>query len=521
MVERMSEIEEVKGNVLSSYGRVRVFEGFPYYYYEISPRTLDSKGAKIKKTLEEVLLRRAPLSDVSKALEKSLSETAFNSIRAITGKIENQALVDTLPGPEKIEELKKMLSEFLQKYSELENPEDFAQGVLESCIGFGVLSELTEDQNLEEIMVNSKDSIFVFHRSFGMCKTNLKLQKEEDLLAIVSKIAKRVGKSFDSNNPLLDARLPDGNRANATYAPATPFGITLTIRKFKKEPLTVIDLIANNTLSSEVAAFLWAMVEGLDVEPMNMIVTGGASTGKTTTLNCLAQFMNYRNRVVTIEDTLELQLGNRENWIQMEARMKTVESREVTMDDLLKNALRMRPDRILVGEVRGGEAQTMFVAMDTGHRGMMGTVHANNAKETLIRLKSEPMSVPESMLPLLDLIVVQYRQYVKDKGMIRRISQVAEISRMDEKVLLSNIFEWDRSNDLVKKTDVPARVLETLAERAGITKKELMREIAVRQKILEWMLENNIREQAEVEKIIQGYYFNPKYILEKITKGIF
>ena len=201
--------------------------------------------------------------------------------------------------------------------------------------------------------------------------------------------------------------------------------------------------------------------------------------------------------------------------------MKTVESREVTMDDLLKNALRMRPDRILVGEVRGGEAQTMFVAMDTGHRGMMGTVHANNAKETLIRLKSEPMSVPESMLPLLDLIVVQYRQYVKDKGMIRRISQVAEISRMDEKVLLSNIFEWDRSNDLVKKTDVPARVLETLAERAGITKKELMREIAVRQKILEWMLENNIREQAEVEKIIQGYYFNPKYILEKITKGIF
>ena len=190
------------------------------------------------------------------------------------------------------------------------------------------------------------------------------------------------------------------------------------------------------------------------------------------------------------------------------------------MDDLLKNALRMRPDRILVGEVRGKEAETMFVAMDTGHRGMMGTVHANNAKETLIRLKSEPMAVPEGMLPLLDLILVQYRQYVKNKGLIRRVSQVAELSRMNEQVLLSDVFEWDRTKDEVRKTDVPSRVLEVLAERAGITKKELMGEITTRQKILEWMLQNNIRQQADVEKIIQGYYYNPKYILERIVKEI-
>jgi len=514
------KISEVKGSVLASYGNVKVFEGFPYYCYELSEPQIDAREAKLKKTLEDVLLRKSPISDLGKALEKSVPESSLNSIRAIISKIETQDLIDVLPTIEQMQELQKLLEEFLQKNSSISNPADLASQVLDNCVGFSELSQLIKDAELEEIMVNSSDSIFVFHRSFGMCRTNVQMKKPENLLGIISKIAKRIGKTFDSNNPLLDARLPDGNRANATFNYITPFGTTLTIRKFKKEPLTVIDLIANSTLSSEVAAFLWAMVEGLEIEPMNLIVTGGASTGKTTTLNCLAQFLPYRSRVVTIEDTLELQLGSRENWIQMESRLKTNEAREISMDDLLKNALRMRPDRILVGEVRGKEAQTMFVAMDTGHRGMMGTLHANNAKETIIRLKSEPMAVPEGMLPLLDLIVVQYRQYVKDKGLIRRVSQVAEVSRMNEQVLLSNIYEWDRLKDDVRKTDVPARVLETLSERAGITKKELMREIMTRQKILEWMLENNVRQQADVEKIIQGYYYNPRYVLEKIAEGI-
>lgn len=513
------KISEIKGALLGSYysNTVKVFEGFPYYYYESSPKQSLEREEKLKKTLIEVLSRKAPLNDLQKASDRTVNEQALNMVRAIISSIESEDLLDMLPTQEQIGSLEKNLADFISRISSTQNSKELAERVLDESIGFGELSALVRDPELEEIMVNSPESVFVFHRSFGMCKTNLKVKRQEGLLNLIQRIAKRVGKSFDSNNPLLDARLPDGNRANATFTYATPFGLTLTIRKFKKEPLTVIDLIANRTLSPEAAAFLWVMVEGLDIEPMNLIVTGGTTSGKTTTLNCLAQFLRYRNRIITIEDTLELQLGERENWIKMEARLKSSETREITMDDLLKNALRMRPDRILVGEVRGKEAETMFVAMDTGHRGMMGTLHANNSKETLIRLKSDPMSVPEAMLPLLDLIVVQYRQYVKDKGLIRRVSQITEVSRMNDQVLLSNIFEWDRSKDDVRKTDVPARVLETLSEKAGVQKKEVMREISVRQKILEWMLENNIRTQVEVEKIIQGYYYNPKYVLEKIA----
>ena len=281
-----------------------------------------------------------------------------------------------------------------------------------------------------------------------------------------------------------------------------------------------MDLIKNKTLSTEVAAFLWLMVEGMGIEPMNIIVAGGTSSGKTTTLNALGSFIPISERMISIEDTLELDFGERENWIQMEARLKTRDMADVSMDDLLRNSLRMRPDRIIVGEVRGSEAKTMFVAMDTGHRGLIGTLHANNAKETIIRLKNEPMAVPEAMLPLLDLIVVQYRRYQKSTGIIRRVSQITELSRMNDQVLLSDVFEWDPEKDVLKRTDVPSRELEVLAEGSGNTKKELMREMAVRQRILDWMMQKKITNKSDVDKIIQAYYYNPKTVLEKVSEGL-
>jgi flagellar protein FlaI len=178
----------------------------------------------------------------------------------------------------------------------------------------------------------------------------------------------------------------------------------------------------------------------------------------------------------------------------------------------------MRPDRIVVGEVRGEEAQTLFVAMDTGHQGILGTLHSNNAREMLLRLESAPMNVPEQMLPLLDIVVVMQRSYDKEKGMMRRIKQVAEISRMDDKVLLSNIFEYNARADSLEKTDVPSHVLETLSERCGLSKNELKKEILIRQKILEWMKDEKITKNSEVEEIIQHYYYNPEEILKMVSK---
>ena len=333
---------------------------------------------------------------------------------------------------------------------------------------------------------------------------------------MLQKIAHTIGKKLDSENPLLDARLPDGNRANATFSYVTPFGPSLTIRKFSVVPMSVIDLIANNTISSQLAAFLWVMVEGMGVEPMNLIVTGGSGSGKTTTLNALSTFIKYPERIISIEDTLELKLGLRENWVQMESKPKMKGQEEVTMDDLLKNAMRMRPDRLIVGEVRGKEAETLFIAMDTGHRGCMGTLHSNSAKEMILRLKSEPMAVPEALISLLNLVIVQYRIYVKGKGVERRILSVTEVSSMEKKALLSNIYEWDRSTDNIKRTDVPMRLIEIIGEKTLKSKREVEREISVRKKILEWMLKNDIRAQPEVEVLIQHYYYNPEALLEKV-----
>jgi archaeal flagellar protein FlaI len=180
----------------------------------------------------------------------------------------------------------------------------------------------------------------------------------------------------------------------------------------------------------------------------------------------------------------------------------------------------MRPDRLIVGEVRGPEAQTLFVAMDTGHQGCLGTVHSNNAKEMIVRLKSEPMNVPEAMIPMLDLIILQYRMYVRGKGVLRRIAQVSEVSSLEGRPLLSNIFEWDRETDEVKRTKVPSHVIEKLAEKTLRTKKEVEREINVRKKILEWMHANKICSSTEVETIIQRYYYDPESLLEKVARDL-
>ena len=202
----------------------------------------------------------------------------------------------------------------------------------------------------------------------------------------------------------------------------------------------------------------------------------------------------------------------------METKPKIKDVLAVSMDDLLKNTLRMRPDRILVGEVRGEEAQTLFVAMDTGHRGILGTLHSNSAREMILRLKNEPMIVPEQMLPLLDMVVVMQRRYRKDKGIARNIKQVAEIGRMDETVLLNNVFELDEKIGKTGRVKMPSSLIEKLAIVAGMTKNSLKREIKIRQKILQFMVETGLRERSDVESLIQHYYFEPESILKLVAE---
>jgi flagellar protein FlaI len=256
---------------------------------------------------------------------------------------------------------------------------------MREMIGYGILDTLLKDDKLEEIMVIGPDRpVFIFHRDYEMMTTNIVFGNDAEIYAIIDRIAREVGRRVDIQNPLLDARLPDGSRVNATIRPVSLEGSTLTIRKFREEPFTVVDLISKSTVSVELAAYLWMAVDGLGAKPANILVSGGTGSGKTTTLNVLASFVPASERIITIEDTAELKLPV-EHWIRFETRPPSIEGTgEITMDTLVKNSLRMRPDRIIVGEVRHAEAFTLLTAINTGHDGCMGTVHANSASETQI-----------------------------------------------------------------------------------------------------------------------------------------
>lgn len=250
--------------------------------------------------------------------------------------------------------------------------EQMSKIVVRDMIGFGLLDILLEDDKLEEIMVTATGKpVYVYDRDQGMCITNISFEDEEELIHQIEKMGRNVGRRIDKQNPLLDATLPDGSRVNATIPPISLDGPTLTIRKFREDPLTIIDIIEFGTLSVDVAAFLWLAVDGMEAKPSNILVAGGTASGKSTTLNTLTSFVRNKERVISIEDTAELNLPH-EHWIRLETRAPNVEGKgEVTMEELVKNSLRMRPDRIIVGEVRGPEAMTMFTGMNTGHNGAL------------------------------------------------------------------------------------------------------------------------------------------------------
>jgi flagellar protein FlaI len=392
-----------------------------------------------------------------------------------------------------------------------------ATQISQEMLGYGQLDPMIKDDDLEEIMViGFNRNVFVYHRKIGMMITNVIFEEDSEIKAIIDVIARQVNRRIDQQTPILDARLPDGSRVNATIPPVSADGSTLTIRKFRKDPLTIIDLINFKTLSSHLAGFLWVCTDGLGVKPCNAIIAGGTGSGKTTTLNAVTAFTPPRERIITIEDTLELQLPHT-HVLRMETRPPNIEGKgELTMDVLVKNSLRQRPDRVIVGEVRGGEAVTLFTALNTGHSGM-GTVHSNTARETVTRLVNPPMNVPTIMIPALDFIIMQNRMYRPEGGSIRRVTEVAEIVGMEEgNVQLNRVFEWNNVSDKVEYVGIASQTLRDIAELRGIGITEIEEEIEKRRLLLEYLADNNIRSIEEVGNYINNYYRDPDEILEKI-----
>lgn len=395
--------------------------------------------------------------------------------------------------------------------------DNLARKLFQDLVGYGEIDPLIRDDNLEEIMVIGIDKpVFVYHREYGMMKTNILFKDAGEVMNLIDSIARQINRRIDQESPILDGRLPDGSRVNATIPPISADGPSMTIRKFKRDPLTIIDLINSKTISVELAAFFWLCFDGLGVKSANAIISGGTSSGKTTTLNALSSFINPKERIITIEDTLELQIPH-EHVIRMETRPPNVENRgELTMNDLVKNSLRQRPDRIIVGEVRGSEAITLFTALNTGHSGF-GTLHSNDARETITRLTNAPMSVPNIMISAIDFIIMQNRIYRSDGVSFRRISEVAEVSGIEEGVIqLNKIFEWDPQSDTIKNVGITSKTLTEIANVSGNSLNSLYDEIKNREIVLQHMVDQNIGSIRDVSTVLEMYYLDSQKVLNRI-----
>lgn len=395
--------------------------------------------------------------------------------------------------------------------------DNLARKLFQDLVGYGEIDPLIRDDNLEEIMVIGIDKpVFVYHREYGMMKTNILFKDAGEVMNLIDSIARQINRRIDQESPILDGRLPDGSRVNATIPPISADGPSMTIRKFKRDPLTIIDLINSKTISVELAAFFWLCFDGLGVKSANAIISGGTSSGKTTTLNALSSFINPKERIITIEDTLELQIPH-EHVIRMETRPPNVENRgELTMNDLVKNSLRQRPDRIIVGEVRGSEAITLFTALNTGYSGF-GTLHSNDARETITRLTNAPMSVPNIMISAIDFIIMQNRIYRSDGVSFRRISEVAEVSGIEEGVIqLNKIFEWDPQSDTIKNVGITSKTLTEIANVSGNSLNSLYDEIKNREIVLQHMVDQNIRSIRDVSTVLEMYYLDSQKVLNRI-----
>jgi pilus assembly protein CpaF len=333
-----------------------------------------------------------------------------------------------------------------------------ATRVVDEVVGLGPIEPLIHDSSISEVMVNSPDEVY-FERDGIMYQSDVRFRDADHVMQIVERIIAPLGRRVDESSPMVDARLADGSRVNVIIPPLAPKSPTMTIRKFLRSKLTMDDLVTVGTLSSEVGQFLGACVE----LRTNTLVSGGTGTGKTTLLNAVSAFIPDSERIVTIEDPLELQL-QQPHIISLEARPPNVDGRgEVTQRELLRNTLRMRPDRILIGEVRGGEAFDMLNAMNTGHEGSLSTIHANSPRDALARLENMVLmanldlpvrAIREQISSALHL-VLQIARF-RDGG--RRITHVTEVSGMEGQIVtLQDIFRFEQ-----KGIDENGRILGRL-----------------------------------------------------------
>ncbi len=405
-------------------------------------------------------------------------------------------------GIEKIKkEFKKEISGLLSKYfpnADKKTKDMLINYVIEQNLGLGNIEILLRDKNIEEVAINnSKEPVWIYHRKHGWVKTNIIIPKESRIRHFATMIGRDVNKEITTLNPLMDAHLLTGDRVNATLEPISTKGNTITIRKFAAKPWTVTDLIENGSISIHTAAIIWLCMQ----HELSMLITGGTGSGKTSLLNAISAFMPPNQRIISIEDTRELQLPPTLHWVPLETRLPNPEGKGgISMLDLIINSLRMRPDRIIMGEIRRKrEAEVLFEAMHTGHS-VYATFHANNVDEAITRFTNPPIDVPKSVMSALSAVVAVHRNR---RNNTRKVIQFAEVTDNGEAHIIMQYNPLKDSADII---DSFKHITKTLKIYTGMDNAAIARDLKQKEKILKWMLKEKITDLNKIGVIMARYY---------------
>ncbi len=447
------------------------------------------------------------ISDTTKIiLEKIRDEFVAEEMKVVS---EESSLLDVQ------EQFKDRILKLLVKYfptADLKTMDMLINYILQQNIGLGNIDILLKDANLEEIVVNnSKEPVWVYHRKYGWLRTNVLMPSESRIRHYSTIIGRDVGKEITLLNPLMDAHLKTGDRVNATLSPISSKGNTITIRKFAVRPWTITDFLKERTISYEGAAFLWTAVQN----ELSIIAAGGTASGKTSMLNAISNFFPPNQRIISIEDTRELTLPKMLHWVPLETRLPNPEGKGgIEMLDLIVNSLRMRPDRILVGEIRRRrEAEVLFEAMHTGHS-VYGTLHANNARETINRLTTPPIGLPKQIISGLSIIIVQN---INRRTGRRRTLQIAEVSQDGDAQVL---MQLNPIKDQLEFVNEPQTIIETLNLYTGFSKSDIYADIQSKVMILKWMVGKNLNDLNKIGLLMSKYYQSKPVIGQKSVHKI-
>ncbi|MBN2599255.1 MAG: type II/IV secretion system ATPase subunit [Candidatus Thermoplasmatota archaeon] len=457
-----------------------------------------------------------------KVIEPQLNEEQKKTKDEIAHLFKMMADVDTVDMP--FEEKEKFLEETIERiisdnriFLEEESKDIIYYHVFRDFLGFGRIDILMHDDGIEDISADGPSTpIFIHHRKYEAIETNIYFDSEHELNSFLVRLCQISGKQISIFSPIVDGKLPDGSRLQATLARTVTKGSTFTIRKFKEIPLTPIDLIEYNSMSTEIAAYFWMAIE----DGASILFCGGTASGKTTALNALMLFIPASHKIISIEDTREVNIPHK-NWIAGTTRKGFAASdesktgKDIDMFDLIRAALRQRPRVIIVGEVRGKEAYSLFQAMATGHTAY-ATVHASTIHTLIQRLENPPIELPRALLTSLDIIVFQNAVDIGGK-MVRRMTSVTEIIKLDpdtNQLIFMAPYTWLSKTDDRFESAGSSKILNRIKQQNDWTDEQLVRELNNRIIVLEWMRKKKIKSYKKFGRIIADYKKFPEKVLE-------